>query len=43
MTLTLLLEYALKDPIKVLFLTAEADPLVKIGELGDVAGSLPAA
>jgi len=31
------------EPIKVLFLAAEADPLVKIGRLGDVAGSLPAA
>ncbi len=31
------------EPIKVLFLAAEADPLVKIGGLGDVAGSLPAA
>ena len=29
--------------IKVLFLAAEADPLVKIGGLGDVAGSLPRA
>lgn len=33
----------MEDPIKVLFLAAEADPLVKIGGLGDVAGSLPAA
>jgi len=31
------------DQIRVLFLSAEADPLVKIGGLGDVAGSLPAA
>ncbi len=30
-----------KDPVKVLFLAAEADPFVKIGGLGDVAGSLP--
>ena len=27
--------------LKVLFLSAEASPLVKIGGLGDVAGSLP--
>lgn len=31
------------EPIKVLFLAAEAEPLVKIGGLGDVAGSLPQA
>ena len=31
------------EPLNVLFLAAEADPLVKIGGLGDVAGSLPAA
>lgn len=31
------------EPMKVLFLAVEADPLVKIGGLGDVAGSLPAA
>lgn len=29
-------------PIKVQFLSAEADPLAKVGGLGDVAGSLPA-
>jgi len=29
--------------IKVLFLSSEADPLVKVGGLGDVAGSLPQA
>jgi len=29
------------DRLKVLFLAAEADPFVKIGGLGDVAGSLP--
>jgi len=31
------------DKIKALFLAAEADPFVKIGGLGDVAGSLPRA
>ena len=30
-------------PLRVLFLCAEADPLVKIGGLGDVGGSLPVA
>lgn len=31
------------ETIKVLFLASEADPLVKVGGLGDVAGSLPRA
>jgi len=33
----------MSEQIKVLFLAAEADPFVKIGGLGDVAGSLPRA
>jgi starch synthase len=33
----------MKRRLKVLFLSAEADPFIKIGGLGDVAGSLPAA
>lgn len=33
----------MKKPLRVLFLASEADPIVKIGGLGDVAGSLPLA
>jgi len=33
----------MRNPINVLFLAAEAEPFVKIGGLGDVAGSLPRA
>ena len=33
----------MESPLRVLFITAEADPFVKIGGLGDYGGSLPKA
>jgi starch synthase len=36
-------ESRVSEPLHVLFIAAEADPLVKAGGLGDVAGSLPVA